>query len=188
MRTLPLSLLVLSLSTVLGACLMTDDPNPDTPATRSSEALVGASYEISGAFEPSEEQIHAIAQFVESHGQDVAKNKVEVRIEGPGEATTLEIELWAAQLPGDELAAALQQEFPALADAQISVSALDPEALSQPAALDIEPGDDPEAIEEKIIADLRAQGVEGEIEVTVTPTDDGRHEIEVEVHEEQPPG
>ncbi|PRP96603.1 hypothetical protein ENSA5_36790 [Enhygromyxa salina] len=168
----------------LAACSMTDDANPDSPDERAAIVLDGASYEIVTTAELSKEQVHAIAQFVEAQGEEVQQVKVEA--DDDDEATVLEVELWGSGLPGDELGAALVQEFGVLADAEISVVELGEGAPEAGGLHGIEPGDDAETIKHKVIDDLRAQGVEGEIEVTVTPTGDGHHEIQVEVNDEQP--
>lgn len=168
------------------ACLA-DNPDPDAPTVRTAEApMVGASYQITASTELSSEQQHAIAQFVEAQGLEVQQARFAVHQTEPGAPTVLEIELWAGELPGEELQATLTQTFAELADAQLVVTAL--EADDQGPGMDhgIEPGDDAETVRQKVIDDLRARGVEGEIEVTVTPTDDGHHEIEVEVHADQP--
>lgn len=168
----------------ISAC-MADSPESDATARAGETPVVGARYQITTSAELSPEQLHAIAQFVEAQGEGVQQAKVRIMKGEPGEATTLEVELWAGELPGDGFQAALAQQFSELADAQVVVSPLEVDEQVQPDH-GIEPGDDAETIEQKVIDDLRAQGVEGEIEVTVTPTDDGHREIAVEVHAEQP--
>lgn len=54
-----------------------------------------------------------------------------------------------AQLPGDEIADALRQEFAVLADAQIAVAELGSADAPSPGDVGIEPGDDPATIEQR---------------------------------------
>lgn len=165
---------------------LADNPDPDAPTMRTAEVpMVGASYQITASTELSSEQQHAIAQFVEAQGLEVQQARIRAQQTEPGAATVLEVELWAGELPGEELQAALAQTFAELADAQVVVTALEADDQGPGMDHDIEPGDDAETIRQKVINDLRARGVEGEIEVTVTPTGDG-HEIQVEVHADQP--
>ncbi|KIG19515.1 hypothetical protein DB30_00024 [Enhygromyxa salina] len=168
--------------TTFGACLMADDQDPDVPDTRAAAVVDGASYQITTSAALTQDQLHAIAQFVESTGQDVHKAKVIVSDDENG-TQTLSIEMWAGTLPGDEVADALRQEFGYLADAEIGVTPLGSANAPTPSDAGIEPGDDPETVKQKVIDDLRAQGVEGEINVTVTPTQDGHYDVEVDVSE-----
>jgi hypothetical protein len=184
LETFTLTALLASAS-LFGACLMADEHDPDVPDTRAADVVDGASYQITTSAALTEDQLHAIAQFVESQGQDVHTAKVVVHDDEDG-AQIFAVELWAGALPGDEITDALRQEFAYLADAQIGVTALGSADAPSPSDAGIEPGDDPETIKQKVIDDLRAQGVEGEIDVTVTPTQDGHFEVEVNVTDEQP--
>ena len=47
------------------------------------------------------------------------------------------------------------------------------------------PPEDPEELRAQIIADLRAKGVTGEIDVQITDHPDGRREVEVNVHDDE---
>ncbi|PRQ09389.1 hypothetical protein [Enhygromyxa salina] len=170
-------------TTLFGACLMADDHDPDVPDTRAAAVVDGASYQITTSAALTQDQLHAIAQFVEAQGQDVHKAKVIVNADDAG-GQVLAVELWAGTLPGDDIADALRQEFAYLADAEIGVAALGSADAPSPSDVGIEPGDDPETVEQKIVDDLRAQGVEGEINVSVTPTGDGHYEVEVDVNDQ----
>lgn len=178
--------LLATTTTLLGACLMTDDSDPDAPEARSADVVDGVTYEITTGAALSPDQLHAIAQFLESQGHDVQKVKVLLHEDDDGGPQLLAVEMWGAQLPGDEIGDALRQEFAYLADAQIGVAALGSADAPAPSDAGIEPGDDPETMKQKIIDDLRAKGVEGEINVTVTPTEDGHVEVEVDVQDQQP--
>ena len=50
---------------------------------------------------------------------------------------------------------------------------------------EIDPEDDPDTIRQKVIDDLRAQGVEGDIQVEVIPTEDGHFKVEVHVEQQE---
>lgn len=191
MRTTKLSPLTALLATALTlGCLMADEQDADTPDVRADQDLAGARYEITTTGELSRDQLHAIAQFVESQGQDVHQAKVMMQLDH-GESTVLAVEMWAGELPGEGFASALQQEFEFLADAEVNVSELEDgpqlHEIHPDIDPDIDPGD-PETIKQRVIDDLRARGVEGEIEVTITPREDGHYEIEVDVHKEHSAG
>jgi hypothetical protein len=180
------ALTLFATTTLLGACLMADENDPDIPETRAADVVDGVTYEITTNAALTSDQLHAIAQFLESQGQDVQKVKVLLHEDDDDGSQVLAVEMWGAELPGDEIGDALRQQFVYLADAQIGVAALG--SANTPALGDvgIEPGDDPEIVKQKVIDDLRAQGVEGEINVTVTPTEDGHVEVEVDVRDQQP--
>lgn len=177
------ALLGLCLLTPLAACQMPDEAT-DTPRSASESQLVGLRYEITTTGELSKEQIQSLAAFVEAQGEGVSQAKIAVHEDDEGAVASIMVELWGAQLPGEELADSLAQEFEFLADAQVAISELGEEGdgpmVDGP---EIEPGDDPETIRQKVLDDLRAKGVEGEIEVTVTPQGEG-YAVEVEVHED----
>ncbi|NVB37489.1 hypothetical protein G6O69_06570 [Pseudenhygromyxa sp. WMMC2535] len=196
LRLLPttLALTALFALTGLGACAGGEELDSEDPLLRAAEDVQGVSYELSTAAALSDADIQGIVDFVQAQAQDVQRAAVQVqRVAADADAdadadelTTLSIELWAAELPGEGLEAALSQQFAVLDGAALSVVELGMGPAPDPVAgHGIEPGDSPEVIEQKIVDDLRAQGIEGEIVVTVTPTEDGHHEISVEVHDEQ---
>ena len=185
-NALTAALLGLCLLTPLAACQMPDE-DTDSPRSASENQLVGLRYEITTSGELSKEQIQSLAAFVEAQGEGVSQAKVAVHQDDEGAIASIMVELWGAELPGEELADSLAQEFEFLADAQVAISELGEMEGEGPMVEgpDIEPGDDPDTIRQKVIDDLRAKGVEGEIEVTVTPQGEDGYAVEVEVHDDQ---
>lgn len=184
---IPLSLAILLTAAVpVVGCAGGDDVSPSSEP-RSGEAtadLQGTVIEIAGA-ELDKDQIHAIAQAVEQRsGAHMAKVRVEKT--DADEPAHLMVEIWSP----DPLAAGFEEDlrgqFDALASAQITradLGAAGPEldAGSEPAAFG--PDDDEETIRQKVIADLRAKGVEGDITVNVVDLGDGKRSVEVDVED-----
>ncbi|MCX4245210.1 hypothetical protein [Paraliomyxa miuraensis] len=128
--------------------------------------------------------IAALVEHIEGLA-DVAQAKAMVHKADPEGDAEVAIDLYGHDLPtDDELSADLTAEFPYLAGVPLAVSGLDPEAAPTPAE---DHEEDPEALRQRIIDDLRAKGVEGEIDVVITDHPDGRREVEVQVHDDEPP-
>ncbi len=116
---------------------------------------------------------------------DIAQAKAAVQKASADADAQVTIDLWGQDLPTEqELVTELQAEYAYLAAADIVVTTLD--AATDPMPQDHE-AQDPDVLREEIIADLRAKGVQGEIEVTITDTPDGEREVEVQVHDDEPP-
>ncbi|MCA9706951.1 MAG: hypothetical protein KDK70_13945 [Myxococcales bacterium] len=130
----------------------------------------------------SAEELAALVEFLEGQA-DVAQAKAAVKKTSPAGDAEVSVELWGQDMPADEaLAAAVQAQFPYLA--QVDVSPIDVEAEAPPQeSADV----DPEVLRQQIIDDLHAQGVEGQIDVQITDHPDGRREVEVSVHQDEPP-
>ena len=126
----------------------------------------------------------ALGQHLEGQA-DIAQAKVMVHeVDPEGEAAVV-VELWGNDLPTEEeLVQELQAEFPYLVGTAILVSAIDTAAEPPPPAHDEE---DPEVLRQRIIDEMRAKGVQGEIDVVITDGPDGRREVEVRVEDEQVP-
>lgn len=130
------------------------------------------------------DDIAAVVQHLEGQA-DVAQAKAMVHKVSEGEGAAVVMELWGQDLPAEsELVQALQSEFPYLAGTEISVSDIDATAEVPPQP---DENEDPEALRQRIIDDLRAKGVEGDIDVVITDHPDGRREVEVEVKDDQHP-
>ena len=170
---------------LLSACAMSDELDSDEPSSTRAVEVAGASYVITPSTSLSNAQIQSLAEFIEAQGEDVQGAKIMVHADEEGAAPVIEVEMWAGELPGDEFGDALRAEFEFLTDALVEVVALDEEMIDPMPDYGIEPGDDAETIEQKVTEELRAEGVEGEIEVTVTVTDDGHHAIEVNVEKHE---
>lgn len=128
-----------------------------------------------------------IAELVQHLEGQAGVTQVKARVHQQSDAAGAEVvvDLWGQDLPGEEeLVQALQSELPYLAGTPIAVSELDAEAEALPAE---DEDEDPEVLRQRIIDDLRAKGVEGDIDVRITDHPDGRREVEVKVHDDQPP-
>jgi len=191
MTTLRRSLLTLAaiplLLLPLACAGQADDPaEPTAPQTRTTEAPVQAiRVELTMPSDHANpDEIAALVQLLEDQA-DVAQAKAMVHKDGESEGAEVVVELWGQDLPSeDELVQALQSEHPYLAATSISVSPLDTAAEAPPAA---DKHEDPEVLRQRIIDDLRAKGVQGEIDVQITDSPDGRREVEVKVKDEHPP-
>lgn len=118
-----------------------------------------------------------IAKFIESQGA-VAVAKVRVEKQGPDAPATMIMELWGDDLHGVDFEAPLRERFPALADARIARVDLGGEG---PGAAEYgSDAADPEVAKQEIIDQMRADGVEGDIQVDVKDGPNGR-EVEVKV-------
>ncbi|MEX1366652.1 MAG: hypothetical protein AB1Z98_26235 [Nannocystaceae bacterium] len=172
----------------LGCATQHDEPVPEPSAARDGQTpLDGRRIEVTlPAQHSSLEQVHAIVEHLEGQA-DVAGAKAAVHASADGEPTALTVDLWGQDMPSDEVFEAdLRAEFPFLVEGSVVVGPVDGDADSLPGA-GAHDEEDPEVLREQIIADLRAQGVEGEIDVTITDGPDGRREVQVEVHDDEPP-
>lgn len=193
MLTLRRSLLTLAFAAIpllvlpLACAGHADDPEgPATPVARTGDAPVSAiRVELTvPADHANPEDIAAVVEHLEGQA-DVAQAKAMVHRVSDSEGAEVVMELWGQDLPSEEeLVDALQTEFPYLVGTEITVSDLDTEV--QPLPQD-DKDEDPEALRQRIIADLRTKGVEGEIDVQITDHPDGRREVEVRVADDHPP-
>ncbi len=159
---------------------------PATPAARSADAPVLAiRVELTVPAEHANpDEIHALVQHIEAQA-DVTEARVEAHRRSEAEGAEVVVDLRGQDLPSEEeLVQALQAEFPYLAASEITVSDLDPTAVAPPAEGE---GEDPEVLRQRIIDDLRAQGVEGDIDVQIVDHPDGRREVRVKAHDQPPP-
>ena len=187
-RALLSACLVLPLFTGIGACHAPGEADAERPRDGELADAVGASYAIVPSGPLSKEQIDSLAQYLQTQGVDVQVVKVRVLDDQEGEEPgnmTVAVELWGAEVPGPEIADALRSQFAFLADAQIAVTAPPDELDAPEPQAEIDPEDDPETIRQKVIDDLRAQGVEGDIQVEVIPTEDGHFKVEVHVEQQE---
>jgi hypothetical protein len=192
MLTLRRSLLTLAFAAIpllvlpLACAGHADEPDePAAPVARTANAPAqGIRVELTVPAEhASAEDIATIVEHLEGQA-DVAQAKAMVHKVSDGEGAEVVMELWGQDLPSEEeLVQALETEFPYLAGTEITVSELDPEAETLPQE---DHDEDPEALRQRIIADLRAKGVEGEIDVQITDHPDGRREVEVRVADDHP--
>ncbi len=168
----------------LGAC----QQGGDGPTARSAELenAAGIKILISDAGELTQDQVHAISQSVEGKAQDVSAAMVRMKKDDGegGEPTSLEIEIWGAGLPDSAaLVSQLKADFPAIASAEVEVVNLEPGSGPKPLSVEVDEDATPEETKEQIIESLQADGVEGNIDVQVEDTQEGRR-VEVKVEHE----
>lgn len=186
MNTVFIRLAPLGLSLALafgGGCQHENDDV--SPESRHVEMTEGRSISLALPSDLEREQVHAIAEHIEHQlGGDVAAAKVKVMKDDDAGETSLVVELWGSDLPDQATATTgLRQQFAFLADASIAVEELALEDGPVPDSIDHESLDeDPEVAKQEIIDQLRAQGVQGDIDVQVSDGPDGR-QVEVQVEE-----
>jgi hypothetical protein len=164
-----------------------DDTEPTDRANQlEQDAVEGRIVEFAlepGAVTP--EEIERVARHVETLA-DVKAAKVKVRA-AKDDATVITVELWGSNFPDeDTLAREMRASFPFMKDAVITIAELDEESAPHrgidSAAHEEE---DPEVLQQRIIDDLRAKGVKGEIVVDVSDDGEGR-KVEVRVESDDP--
>jgi predicted transcriptional regulator len=188
-----LSLSLLSAGLTVPACANTEDTSSNSTEPRSGESagdLHGTVFEIAGADIP-KDKLHAIAQAVE---QKTGAHMAKVAVQKGEEDMHVMIEVWTPGAVDAGLEEALRGEFSELAAAEITRADLgvggpdmtaDGDGPMAAGHVDIDPDDDPETIRQKVIEDLRAKGVEGEIKVEVIDMGDGKRGVKVEVEDER---
>lgn len=172
------------------ACHADDAENPPTESRNADlAAMQGTLVEIIPANPIDQGQLKAIATYLEQKS-NAARAKVMVR-EEEGGAQHLEIELWADDALDQSVYADLESAFPELAGATITHAVVAGPPADEPGmpSVDVEANDNlsAEELKAKVEADLRAQGVEGDIHVDVVDEDGERRvEVRVEKTEDKP--
>ena len=179
----------ITLSTVacLGGC---DVGQVDAPMSQDSHqrsatmATNTLSIDIALPAEFARERVEAVARAVEAE-TGVAGVKVKVKQVPDGQGS-MYLELWGNQLPEPTTVVdKLKLQFPELATSKILVEINEGGPADDDLAGALHEPDSALA-EQEIVDRLRAQGVQGNIEVKVSDEGDGQHRrVEVEVHEEQ---
>lgn len=180
-----------ALATVLASLLLgcaTDGGDPDTDrAAKADGPLVG--HVIEFALEP-DALDHARMEKVGKRIEEItAAETMQIRVEKTDEGGTVVVaEAWGrTAITGDAITKDLRATFPELTNAVIAVKAAsgEPPSARLP-EIEIDEDEEPEAIKARVLKDLRARGVEGDVDVVVDERDDGKREIRVEVkHEEK---
>lgn len=175
----------LLLLAALGGACVTDPTDEATSSPREATGpLVGRAIEL--ALEPGaldHDAIEAFAKHIEV-ATGAESVRIEVRESGE-EGTVVVVEAWGrAAITDEALVAGLRQQFPAMKNALIAV---EPVAGDGPAGklaeIDVDPDDDPEEVRRRVLEQLRADGVQGDVKVHVEDDDDGRREVRVEVED-----
>jgi hypothetical protein len=179
---------MLALPLALVACQSdASDVSPGDARQGELASMQGAMIEIVPGEEMSQEELEAVAKWLEA--QSAAHMvKVGMRKSEAGEER-MEIEIWGETELPESLDADLRAAFPALANAEITQARLDgpppggpgPHGPSHEAVVD----EDPEAAKARIIEEMRARGVEGDIAVDVVDGPDGERRVEVKVEKSE---
>lgn len=190
LRTTLLALLCVSFA---GCDNAEDTASPDdsqraveTPVSAPSDGEVEArQIVISG--ELSVETIQALGEHVEGLAEiHAAQIKVQKSDEGP---TLVTLTVSGRDLPSDEELAAEVRGFEGIGDAEVNfeaADAMDPSPDHDGLAEASDASKTPEEVKAEVIAKLRADGVEGDIQVDVIDEDGERRvEVRVENHEDK---
>jgi hypothetical protein len=174
---------------VLAAGCATSESDGEAPAAREANGpLGGRSIEFALDVDALDHAtIDAIGKRIEA--QTGAESlRIEVR-KSDDDGTTVAMEAWGRTAISDEaLVADLRTQFPALRNAVIDVRALAGDGPSHPAGeldFEVDEDEDPEVVRKQITEQLRAKGVQGEVQVHVDDHDDGKREVRVEVKDER---
>ncbi|MEE9386793.1 MAG: hypothetical protein V3V08_25530 [Nannocystaceae bacterium] len=173
---------LLCVGLAVGACQTDGNSSLGTHAeVRSGALMQGKEIEIELGDGVDESRVREIAAFAEQRsGVEQVRVKVEDNGDGGGQLT---LELWGPAVGTTELTPLLRGQFPWLRGVTIRELGLQGRPPSGGTeAVNIE-GDDPETAKKKIVEQLRADGVEGAIDVTLS--DEGGHrkvEVRVEKH------
>ena len=176
---------LLSLLAALACGCVTDTTDDGTPVAREATApLTGRAIEF--ALEPGALDAAAI-DAVGKHIQ-IATGAESLSIsvnESEGEGTSVVVESWGRTAIDDgALVTSLRQQFPALANAMIAVSAVQGDGPADRLGdLDVEHDEDPEVVRQRVLEQLRSRGVQGDVKVHIDDDDEGRREVRVEVED-----
>ncbi len=167
----------------LAACDGESSGPTDSPRAADASAMKGTLVEIIPSAELPETEVHAIAQELE-RVSGASRAKVMLRKDDRG-GTHLEVELWGDAPVDPAVIEGLRERFASLEGAQITHAAVDgPPADGGPIAVEADADLPPAELKAKIEADLRAQGVDGDITVDVVEGE-GQREVEVRVEKRE---
>ena len=178
-RALPLAV-ALSLAMIGSGCQPASDGAE--PADRSGQLGASEAMQITidTEAELTQEQLHAIAQYIE-HNAAGEVGGAKVKVHKDGDATEMEVVLMGSNLgDGAGISDQLKAQFPELASASIAVGEAEVEAEPMVHS----DAEDPEVARQEIIEQLQEQGVEGDIDVEVHDDEDGKRQVEVKVKKE----
>jgi hypothetical protein len=171
--------------TSVGCVAEGTEPGSDPRAAEGP--LVG--HVIEFALEPDalgHDRVKALSQRIESiTAAETMKIKVEKSDDG---GTVVVAEAWGrTAITADAIGKDLRSTFPELANAVITVKAATgepPSAKLPDLDLDVDDDEDPEVVRKQVVERLRAEGVQGDVQVHVDENEDGKREIRVEVSHE----
>ena len=154
------------------------------PATVRASPNTGQRLEITTNAEVKGPDAQAIVRSLVGEEADAARREVRVKVMNEGTSHTMQIEVRGATLPADS-EGRIKAMFPALRDAQISLSALGHDSggdgLPKLGPGDLDSPEKIAAFKERVQKALAARGETGTVEVTVTTGEDGKKQARVEV-------
>jgi hypothetical protein len=162
-----------------------DSGEPGTELRSDTADLRGAAYTVALDTHPAPDVLEGIGREIEAMAQGV--ERAEIKVVRHGDGAVVEVRLVGTSLPGADFGEALRAKIPELADAAFGRSDFEPGAQVGPVTVEVDHGEDPAAVEEKIRAQLAADGVEGDVDVTVSDGPDGQREVEVRVEKREAP-
>lgn len=183
----PLLALVAGLALTMAAChAESDTASAGEPRHAELASLQGTMVEVIPTQALEQDELHLIASYLE---QRAGAEQVKVKLRQDSEDNQhLEVELWGAESLPTTLHDDLRDKFPQLADAEITQANLNGPPIQDEDGLGpaphIDKNADPETVKSKIIADMRAKGVEGDIHVDVKDVN-GERRVEVRVEREE---
>lgn len=179
------------ISLVLASACATDSEDTAVPREAAhSGPLVGRTIEFALDVDALDDgTMHSIAQRIE---QQTGAESVSIEVKkSPDDGTTVVVQTWGrAAITNDALAADLRGQFPALKNAMIAINPLEGDGPGDGPTrglgeIDVDKDEDPEVVKQQVIEQLRAKGVQGDVEVHVDDHDDGKREVRVEVKDEK---
>jgi hypothetical protein len=183
-RTLAPLLALIVAAAAIGCA--SDSEDTTTPREAPSGPLVGRSVEFALDVDALDHAtMDAIAKRIE---QQTAAESVNIEVrKSSDDGTTVVINAWGrSAIADDALSADLRAQFPALKNAIISINALEGEGPTHGLAdLEIDQDEDPEVVKRQVTEQLRAKGVQGDVQVHIDDHDDGKREVRVEVKDEE---
>jgi 3-dehydroquinate dehydratase len=185
-RTALATLLTVLAMPALGCA--TEGSEPGTDARAAEGPLVG--HVIEFALEPDaldHDRIDEIAKRIEAI---TAAETMQIKVEKSDEDGTVVIaEAWGrTAIQGDAIVKDLRATFPQLTNAVIAVKTATgepPSAKIPEIEVELDGIEDTEEVRQKVLAKLRAQGIEGDVTIDVDENEDGKREIRVQVAKEE---
>jgi hypothetical protein len=175
----------------LAAACATDSEDSATPREAAQTGpLVGRTIEFALDVDALDHAtMSAIGQRIE---QQTGAESVSIEVrKSDDDGTTVVVQAWGRAAIGDDaLSADLRAQFPALENAIISINPLAGEGPADGPTrglgdLEVDKDEDPEVVKQQVIEQLRAKGVQGDVEVHIDDHDDGKREVRVEVKDEK---
>ncbi len=152
-------------------------------------------YDDSAAGQPEPEQLIALFHDEEGGTTEVSKRKKKmIWVSKENDLVSVHLELWGDDVPKTSMEAKVKEAFPSLASAKFEEKELHGHVQGtlgkklgyEFLKLDVLDDDDVETARQKLIAELRNQGIEGQIDVQVDDSG-GKRKVKIRVESEECP-